>query len=97
MADLTRGALQDIDRYQLVDRDSIVQLLGEQDFAATVKCDDTKCLVNYGKKLRAQKILHGRHTKVGTTIVVTLKIVDVGTAGIDAVEVQKVPGPSRTS
>ena len=84
LSDLTRSVVQETGRYILVDRDSIIHILGEQDFISTIKCDNTRCLVNYGKKLRAQKILHGRVSQIGKTFVLSLKLIDVATAAVDA-------------
>jgi TolB-like protein len=90
VSDLCRGVIQDTGRFILVDRQSMVHILGEEDFAAAVKCDDTRCVVNYGRKLRAQKMLHGRISKVGDTLVLTMKVVDVGSAAVDALETARV-------
>ena len=49
-----------------------------------------KCLVDYGRKLRAQKIIHGRVSRVGEAYVITIKMIDVGSAAVDAIENAKV-------
>jgi len=92
LADLCRGVVQDSGQYILLDRESIVDILGEEDFVATVECDDTRCLVDYGKKLRAQKMVHGRVSKVGESMVLTLKMLDVGSAAVDAFKTATVSG-----
>jgi len=51
MADLCRAVVHDSGQYALIDREHVVDILGEQDFAAAVQCDSTKCLVQYGRML----------------------------------------------
>ncbi len=92
LADLCRAAIQESGRYILVDRHLMLEILGEEDFAAVVDCDDTRCLVDFGKKLRAQKMVHGRVSRVGGTLVLTLRMTDVGSAKIDAFKTVKVCG-----
>ncbi|MGB0714848.1 MAG: hypothetical protein ACPGXK_03165 [Phycisphaerae bacterium] len=84
VTDLCRDALQQTDRFILVDRMSMREILGEEDLMAILKCDDTRCLVNYGRKLRAQKLITGRLSKAGSSIVMSMKMLDVSTAAIDA-------------
>jgi hypothetical protein len=86
LGDLCRKQIQDTGRFVLVDRDTIRLVLREEDFTASMRCDDTRCLVNYGAKLRAQKLVHGRLARVAEGLMLTLKMVDVGTARIDGVE-----------
>ena len=91
-ADLCRGVVNDTARFIIVERQSMIHILGEQDFAARVKCDDTRCLVNYGKKLRAQKLLHGRLSKAGNSFVLTIKLLDVSSGVVDALQTKRVQG-----
>jgi TolB-like protein len=91
-ADLCRGVVNDSGRFIVVERQSMIHILGEQDFAATVKCDDTRCLVNFGKKLRAQKLLHGRLSKAGNSFVLTIKLLDVSSGMVDALQTKRVQG-----
>lgn len=92
LADLCRETVQASRRYVLLDRETMKALLSEEDFAATFTCDDTQCLVNYGRKLRAQKIIHGRISRVGETHLLTVKLIDVGSAAIEALRTAKVSG-----
>lgn len=84
VSDMCRNVMQQEGRFIMVDRTSMVDILGEQDLMSTLKCDNTRCLVNYGKKLRAQKIVKGRLSKAGKSIVMSVKIIDVASATIDA-------------
>ena len=62
----------------------MLSILGEQDFAAAVVCDETKCLVEYGKLLSVQKILYGRISLLGSSHVVYLSLTDVETGRIES-------------
>ena len=79
LADFCRQAVQESRRLLLVDRENMRSLLTEEDFAASVQCDDTRCLVDYGRKLRAQFVIHGRAAKIGRAYVLSLKMLDVAT------------------
>jgi len=92
LADICREAILASDRYRLVDRENMRALLDEEDWSKTVRCDETKCLVSFGKKLRAQKIVHGRISSIGNTFLLTLKMLDVSTTRIDGVKTTKITG-----
>jgi hypothetical protein len=79
LADLCRDAIQDSERFALVDRERIVDLLGERDFADAMQCDNTVCLVRYGKLLGAEKMMHGRINRLGDVFVLAVGLTDVGT------------------
>lgn len=91
-ADVSRDAVLQSGRFVLIERENIRAILAEEDFAATFKCDDTKCLVDYGKKLRAQKIIHGRVNRIGESFLITIKILDVASASIEGLKTAKVKG-----
>lgn len=84
LADICRNAVGTTHQYRLLDRAHMKSILGEQDFAAVVKCDQTKCLVTYGKMLHAQKMVHGRISRLGERHVLYLALIDVNTSQIDA-------------
>jgi len=90
LADFCRETVQDSNRFLLVDREEMRILLSEQDLTAAIQCDDTRCLVNYGRKLRAQKIMYGRAVRVGSAFILTLRMVDVGSGEIQAIKTAKV-------
>ncbi len=96
LTDLVRDLVQRTGRYTVVDRDSMMHILGEEDFMASVKCDNNRCIVNYGRKLRAQKMMHGRVNRAGSSMVLTLKMLDVSSAVVDAIETRRVDGGMDT-
>ena len=80
MADLCRDVLNRNHTFVLLDRERIAAVLGEQDFVAAISCDNSRCLVKYGKLLGAASIMHGRINKLGRSIVLTVAITDVNTS-----------------
>jgi len=79
LADLCRDAIQDSGRFSLVDRQRIADVLGERDFADAIQCDNTVCLVRYGKLLGARKMMHGRINRLGDVFVLAVGLTDVDT------------------
>ena len=79
-ADLCRHALAETQQYKLMDRNHMKNVLGEQDFAEAVRCDETECLVRYGKVLQAQRIVHGRITQLGQEYTLHIGLTDVNTS-----------------
>lgn len=85
VADYCRETIQQCPCFILVDREYMRAVLSEADFAATFECDDTRCLVDYGRQLQAQLLVHGRVTQIDETRVLTLKMIDVGSGEVIAV------------
>lgn len=77
LADLCRQAVHDAERFTMVTREDMSLVLKEEDFTSILKCDDTTCLVNYGKKLRAQKIIYGKASKLGQQWRLSIQMLDV--------------------
>ncbi len=84
-ADLCRESVYKSGAFSLVERDDMKTLLTEEDFVNSIKCDDTQCLVDFGRKLRAQKIVRGRVAKLDQSVVLTIKVLDVGSGKIDGI------------
>lgn len=79
LADLCRTAIHESNRFVLVDRARIADILGERDFADAMSCDTTKCLVEYGKLLGAEQMMHGRINRLGDVYVLAVAMTDVAT------------------
>jgi hypothetical protein len=79
LADLCRNAVQESAQFTLVDRQRIADILGERDFAAAMRCDDTACLVEYGQLVGAERMMHGRINQLGDIHVLAVVMTDVGT------------------
>jgi hypothetical protein len=80
LADLCRTAINDSNHFVLVDRARIADILGERDFADAMKCETTVCLVEYGKLLGAEKMMHGRINRLGDVYVLAVALTDVATS-----------------
>jgi len=91
-ADICREALDETQRFKLMDRNHMRSVLGEQDFAAAVECDDTQCLVRYGRVLQVQRLVHGRISALGREYVLHLGITDVSTTELVGQITAAVPG-----
>jgi len=79
LADLCRDAVQESAQFTLVDRQRIADILGERDFAAAMRCDDTACLVEYGQLVGAEKMMHGRINQLGDILVLAVVMTEVAT------------------
>lgn len=97
LADLCRSTVADARAFTLLDRENMRTILGEQDFAAVMRCEITKCVVKYGKLLDAQKMIHGRVSRLGESQVVYLAVTDVETAEIELTEKRVIPGSLEAS
>ena len=74
-----------------MDRNNMKSILGEQDFAAAIECDETRCLVQYGKILQAAKLVHGRVSQIGDSFVLYLSLTDVNTSRVESTATVTVP------
>jgi len=94
LADFCRQSVKESGRYILVDREAMATLLSEEDLASTISCEDTRCMVDFGKKLKAQKIISGRVYQLGETWYVSAKMLDVGSSNTDAIKNAQTQGPA---
>ncbi|MBI5761961.1 MAG: formylglycine-generating enzyme family protein [Planctomycetes bacterium] len=78
-AALVRKEVNAGSKYDLIDRQMMVERMGEKDFAATTECDQLKCLVQYGKSLAADKIVGGSMVSFSDSWVIEVRLVDVNT------------------
>ena len=76
MSDIIRSEMVKTGLFTVVERAQMNEILKEQGFQMT-GCTDSACAVQVGKLLSAKKILVGETTKIGRTIVITVRIVDV--------------------
>jgi len=91
-ADICRDALATTRRFKLMDRNHIKSILGEQDFVAAVRCDNTACIVRYGRVLQAQQMVHGRITALGDAYTLHIGMTDVNTSELLGQATAIVPG-----
>ena len=65
-------------------RGQMKNILGERDFIALMACEDSVCRVEYARLLAADRIVHGRVSRVGGSRVLYLSLTDVGTGEVEA-------------
>lgn len=71
------------DKYEVLEREKINNILDEQGFQNAGFCDDTKCLVKIGNLLGAEKMVTGSIGSLGSVYSLSLRIFDVETAKND--------------
>ncbi len=76
VTDLIRADLVDTGMFTVVERGQMNEVLKEQALQQT-GCTDNACAVEVGKLLSANKILLGEISKIGSTVILTVRIVDV--------------------
>jgi hypothetical protein len=76
VTDLIKSDIVNTRLFKVLERQQINEILKEQGFQQT-GCTDTSCAVEIGKLISAKKILIGEATKVGQSIIITARIVDV--------------------
>jgi len=76
VTDLIRSNMVDTGRFTVVERSQMDAILKEQEIQMT-GCTDSSCAVEMGKLLSANKVLIGEINKLGSDIVITVRIVDV--------------------
>ncbi len=76
ISDLIRTELINTDYYTVIERKQMDMILKEQGFQQT-GCTDENCAVQIGKLLSAKKILIGSVMRIGKSIVINGRIVDV--------------------
>ena len=89
LAAFVRDEIHAAGKYDLMDRNMMRQRLTEKDFAATVECDQLKCMIRYGTSLEVQKIVGGRIGSFGEVWTLDMRLVDVNTGREEAVFARK--------
>ena len=79
VSDFLRIDLVQIPVYNVVDRQNMQAILGEQEFQQT-GCTTEECAVQLGKLLNVHKMIVGTLSKVGTKYYISVKMVSVETA-----------------
>ncbi len=74
-----RHALIRMNRFQVVERTKMDDILKEQDFSMTDNCNTNECAIQVGQLLAAEKIVMGNIGKIGSTYSITIRTVDITT------------------
>jgi len=91
LSDCLRTHLVNTQKFTLVTRENMEQILKEQNFQMS-GCTSNECVVQVGQLLGVRKMLAGSIGKVGATYLITLKIIDVESGKIEKAEIEKCPG-----
>jgi hypothetical protein len=86
MGNLARLELDKLSLYEVLDRYD-VEYLAEKENLNFTNCYGKICLVETGRKLHADKMLTGSAELLGERIVVTLRLIDVGTESVEKSQV----------
>jgi TolB-like protein len=76
VSNMIRSDLVNMGSFSVVERSQIDLILKEQGFQRT-GCTDQECAVRVGKLVSARKILIGELQKLGSVMIITVRIVDV--------------------
>jgi hypothetical protein len=86
MSNIVRTELDRMGKFEVIDRYDVEYLLKNSDLKAD-NCFGKECLVDVGKKIRADKMLSGSIELYGERIFVNLRLIDVGTATVERTKV----------
>ena len=85
LTDALRAEMFKYDRYKVMNRENMQEIMGEQAFQASGLCDDNQCYVEMGEMLGVEKIVTGSIGKLGSTYSLTVKMIDVETSESDKI------------
>jgi hypothetical protein len=86
MGNIVRTELDRLGKFEVIDRYDIEYLLKNAG-AATENCYGKQCLVDIGKKIKADKMMTGTVDSYGEQIVINLKLIDVGSETVEKTQV----------
>ncbi|OIO03408.1 hypothetical protein AUJ67_01195 [Candidatus Desantisbacteria bacterium CG1_02_49_89] len=90
LSDYLRAQLFNSQRFTLVTRENMEQILEEQQFQLS-GCTSQECIIQVGKLLNVCKMFAGSVGKVGATYVIALKIIDVESGRVEKIETEECP------
>jgi len=88
LGNIARTELNKLNRFQVMDRYDVDYVIEKNEFAID-KCYGKICMVEAGKILKTDKMLTGSAEVLGETIVITLRMIDVGTQSIEKTQVME--------
>ena len=86
MGNIVRTELDRLGKFEVIDRYDIEYLLKNAG-VSTENCYGKQCLVDVGKKIKADKMMTGTVELYGEQIVMNLKLIDVGSATVEKTQV----------
>lgn len=87
-----RNSVARTGKFAVIEREKMDQILKEQDFKMTDMCNSAECAVQVGQLLAAEKMLTGDIGKVGSTYSITVRIINVTTSRVEAVQEDEYKG-----
>lgn len=83
---ITRVELEKLELFDIMDKYDIDYLL-DKDIQQADNCFGKLCLVEIGKKIKADKMLTGTIEMINERIVITLRLIDVATASVEKTQI----------
>jgi len=83
LTEMFRSEIYKMNRYRVMNREDMKEIMGEQAFQNSGLCDDTQCLIEIGNILKVNKIITGSIGKLDSTYSVTIKQIDIETSQND--------------
>lgn len=80
LSDRLRSTITSLNVYTILSREEMNNIVKEAEFQMSDICDDTKCFVEVGSALGAQKMITGTVGKIGETYTLNLKLIDIAQA-----------------
>lgn len=90
VTNMLRTNLINLNKFRVVERSQMDQIMKEQGFQQT-GCTDQDCAVQVGKVLSARKMLIGEISSIGNSLLMTIRIVDVERAEAEFAEMERSP------
>ncbi len=90
--DRVNSGIVKVNRFLVVERQQIDEILKEQGFQQSGACSNQECLMEVGQLLAVQKVISGSVGKMENIYPVSLKVVDVKTGEVDAQIVEDYKG-----
>lgn len=85
LTDALRAEMFKYEKFKVMNRENMQEIMGEQAFQASGVCDDNACYVEMGEVLGVEKIVTGSIGKLGNTFSLTIKMIDVETSENDKI------------
>jgi len=88
MGNITRVELDKIGQFEVMDKYD-VEYLVEKNGLNTTNCYGKLCLIDVGKILKTDKVLAGSVELYGESIIVTFRLIDIGTESVEKTQVME--------
>lgn len=83
LSERLRSELFKYEKFRVMSRESMKEIMDEQTLQMSGVCDDNSCYVQIGNVLGVQKIVTGSIGKLGSTYSVTVKSIDIETGELE--------------